>query len=308
MRVWLVRAALGLATLVLLAGCGGGGESTAADAARPVTTRATLEPSTHLFAEPVVARLDVIVDGDAVDPDGVEVTTDFEPYEVLAETSSREDFGGVTRLRHEFTLRCLLIACIPEVLQSAAGEDETGRGERTTIRLAPAAVSYEDAESGERRSRNAPWPTLESVSRITASDVPSFGFVFEASATPLAEPTYRLPPVALAGGLGALALALLALPVVLVVRWARARRPPPPEPVAELTPLERALALVEWASARENGRERREALEVLAVELDALERDALAARARTLAWSPGQPSADHAGDLVRSVQEVDGDA
>jgi hypothetical protein len=273
-----------------------------------VTTTTTLEPSTHLFAEPVVARLDVIVDGETVDPDGVDVTTDFEPYEVLAEATSRDDFGDVTRLRHEYTLRCLLIACIPEVLQSAAGEAETGRGERTTIRLQPATVSYEDRESGETRTRNAPWPALESVSRITASEVPSFGFVFEASATPLVEPTYRLPPAVLAGGLAALALALLALPVTLGVRWARSRRPPPPEPVAELTPLERALALVEWANGRENGRERREALEVLAVELDVLDLGELAFRARTLAWSPASPSADRAGELVRSVQEVDGDA
>lgn len=296
-----------VAVAVAAAGCGGGGDDGEGAPRRPVTARTSLTPSTHLFAEPVVARLDVVLDGDALDTDEVEVTTDFEPYEVLRERQTREDFGRVTRLRHEFTLRCLLIACIPEVLQSAAGEDETGRGERTTLRLAPATIAYTDPESGERRVRNAPWQSLESVSRITASEVPSFGFVFETSVTPLAEATFRIPPAALAGGLGALALALLALPAALFTRWARGRRPPPPEKYPELSPLERALALVEWANARENGSQRREALEVLAVELDDLDRRELAVQARELAWSPGPPSQSGAGALVESVRGSDGD-
>jgi hypothetical protein len=289
-----------------VAGCGDGGGDRDGEAARAVSARTSLTPSTHLFAEPVVARLDVVLDADAIDTDEVEVTTDFEPYEVLRERRTHEDFGRLTRLHYEVTLRCLLIACIPEVLQSAAGEAETGRGERATIRLAPARVAFDDPDSGERKVRNAPWPPLESVSRITASDVPSFGFVFKTSVVPLVEPTYRVPPAALAGGLAAAALALLALPATLVGRWARRRRPAPPQEAPELTPLERALALVEWANERERATERREALEVLAVELDALERGDLAGRARELAWSAGAPSPEGAETLVRSVRESDG--
>ena len=298
--------ACALGALVLaVAGCagGGGGEDTAPP--RTVTTRATLTPGTHLFAEPVVARLDVVVDAHTLDPDEVTVATDFEPYQVLRERRTAERFGRLTRLRHEFTLRCLLIACIPEVLQSAAGEAETGRGERTTIRLPAATIAYDDPERGER-SVSVPWPPLESVSRITASDVPEFGFVFKTSVTPLAAPTYRVPPTLLAAGLALGALALLALPAWLVVGWARSRRPPPPVVEPERTPLERALALVEWANGRQNGAERREALEVLAVQLELVGSGGLATRARTLAWSFSSPSPETATALVAEVRGSNG--
>lgn len=299
------RASAVLIAAVVAAGCAGGGESDEAAPARAVTTKSSLAPTTHLFAEPVIARLDVVVDGDALDAGLVEVETDFEPYEVLAETQAREDFGRLTRLRHEFTLRCLLIACIPEVLQSAAGEAETGRGERQTIRLPPATITYDDADEGER-TLTAPWPPLESVSRITGSDIPSFGFVFKTSVTPLAAPTYRISPNVLAAALVLGALALLALPVSLAAGWARSRRPPPPAEQPVLTPLERALALVEWANGRRNGTERREALELLAVELEVVDSAELASRARELAWSPASPSPETAAALVASVRGRDG--
>jgi hypothetical protein len=291
------------ATLVFAAaGCAGGGEEDGTAPPRAVTTKASLTPGTHLFAEPVVARLDVVVDGETVDPDQVAVETDFAPYEVLGAKRTSEDFGRLTRLRHEFTLRCLLIACIPEILQSAAGEAETGRGERTTIRLPAATIAYDDPEEGER-SVSVPWPPLESVSRITASEIPEFGFVFKTSVTPVAAPTYRVPPAVLAGALLLGALALLALPVWLLVGWARSRRPPPAVEAPELSPLERALALVEWANGRQNGAERREALEVLAVRLELVESGSLASRARALAWSPASPSRETATALVAAVRE-----
>lgn len=300
LRAWTV-----LATALAAAGCAGGGGSDEVAPPRAVTTKASLTPSTHLFAEPVIARLDVVVDGKTVDAGSVEVKTDFGPYEVLGEKRTSEDFGRLTRLRHEFTLRCLLIACIPDVLQSAAGEAETGRGERTTIRLPAATVTFDDPAHGER-TLTAAWPPLESVSRITGSDVPSFGFVFKTSVTPLAAPTYRAPPTLLAGAFVLGALALLALPAWLVVGWARSRRPPPAVVQPEQTPLERALVLVEWANRRQNGVERREALEVLAVELELVESSGLATRARELAWSPATPSSETAMALVAAVRGSNG--
>jgi len=293
------------ALALIVAGCAGGGGGDAAAPPRTVTTKTTITPSTHLFAEPVVARLDVVVDGDAIDPDEVAVETDFEPYEVLRERRMTEDFGRLTRFRYEYTLRCLLIACIPEVLQSAAGEAETGRGERTTIRLPAATITYDDPEQSAR-SLSVRWPPLESVSRITASGIPTFGFVFKTSVTPLAAPTYRVPPVLLATALLLGALALLALPAWLVVGWARSRRPPPSVEEPELTPLERALALVEWANEHRNGTERREALEVLAVELEGVDSERLAGRARWLAWSPASPTSEAAAELVAKVRGNDG--
>ena len=145
------------------------------------------------------------------------------------------------------------------------------------------------------------------MSRIKQSDVPDFGFVFKSSVAPLPEPDYRVSPTVLGAGLLAGALVLLALPAVLVIGWWRRRRPEPEVVVEpELSPLEKALRLVEWAGERENGTERREALEVLAVELEAVESDALADSARGLAWSPASPSPQAAISLVGQVRERNG--
>jgi hypothetical protein len=165
-------------------------------------------------------------------------------------------------------------------------------------------VLYTDDDGEARTLAMTRWPELVSVSRIKQSDVPSFGFVFKTSVTPLPEPDYPVSPQLLGVGLLVGALALLTFPAVLVVAWLRRRRPPPPEPEQEeeLSPLERALRLVEWTRTRENGAERREALEVLAVELEVNERPELAVAARALAWSPSTPSPDAAAQLAEEVR------
>ncbi|CAN5180732.1 hypothetical protein BH09ACT13_BH09ACT13_03500 [soil metagenome] len=303
MRLLLPVAAL----LVLAGGCAGGGEEQAdLPLGRQIAAKATFTPPVHLFAEPVVASVEVVVDRDHLDPAHVRLQTRFLPYEVKGVGRDREDRGRFTLLRYEYTLRCLRIACIPEILPSAAGAAETGRGERRTFDLTPARVLYDDPAGETRVLRTAGWPTLESASRIIPKDVPSFGFVFRTSVAPLPEPDYRVPPALLGAGLLAGALALIALPVGLGVGWLRRRRPTPPPEEPELPPLERALRLVEWARERENGEERREALEVLAVELESARKPELAVSARELAWSPAAPSPESAESLVTSVRESDG--
>jgi hypothetical protein len=304
-------APLAVVLAALLAGCGAD-EQAGADLpqGRQIAATASVDPGVHLFAEPVRARVAVVVDTEQLDPDRLELETRFLPFEVVEESESRESRGRLEVLRHEYLLRCTRIECIPEVLESAAGEAETGRGERQTIRIAPARVLYDDPEGENRTVARGVWPELVSVSRIRESDVPRFGFVFKTSVTPLPEPDYRVPPALLGGGLLAAALALLALPAVLMIGWLRDRRAAAPvaEPEPELTALERALRLVEWARAREDGSERREALEVLATELDDLERAELAGSARTLAWSAASPSPEAAGKLVASVRDEVEDA
>jgi len=304
MRVLLAPLA---ALLVLAAGCAGEEQPADLPLGRQLSVKATSTPSVHLFAEPVVAWLDVIIDSDHLDPARVRPQTRFLPYDVKAVVRKREERGRFTHLRYEYTLRCLRIACIPEILPSSAGKAESGRGERRSVNLPAARVLYDDPKGETRLLRSARWPTLVSVSRINASDVPRFGFVFKTSVTPLPEPGYRVSPTLLGAGLLAGSLALLALPAGLVVGWLRRRRPPPPvveEP--RLAPLERALRLVEWARASEDGGERRQALEVLAVELDAAENTQLAKAARALAWSPASPSPEAAARLVETVSETDG--
>jgi hypothetical protein len=289
-------------------GCAGSDEAGELPLGRQFSAQGTLTPTVHLFAEPVLARVDVLVDREHVDPAKVRLQTDFLPYDIQASSTRRTDRGRFTELRYEWLLRCLRVACIPEILPSAAGDDETGRGERRTFTLPAARVLYDDPDGEERTLTRAAWPELVSVSRIKQSDVPEFGgFVFKSSVAPLPEPDYRVSPTVLGAGLLGLALVLLALPAALLVGWWRRRRPEPEVVVEpELSPLERALRLVEWAGARENGTERREALEVLAVELEAVEHEALAGSARGLAWSPVSPSPEAAVTLVEQVRERNG--
>lgn len=302
-----MRRLLALAAAVAVLPACGGDEEAAADLplGKQIAATASFDQGVHLFAEPVRAQVEIVVDTEHLDPDRLELQAELLPYDVVEQSNALERRGRFAVLRYEYFLRCLRIACIPDILASAAGAAESGRGERQNISLPPARVLYDDPAGEQRTIARALWPGLVSVSRIRESDVPSFGYVFKTSVAPLPEPDYRVSPALLGGGLLVAAALLLALPVSLVTGWARRRRPASvdAEPGAELTPLERALLLVEWAREREDGVERREALEVLATELDALERDSLARSARTLAWSPASPAPESADDLVRHVRE-----
>lgn len=305
MRALAPLAAAGI--VLLAAGCGGDESRTELPLGRQISARASLTPGVHLFAEPVVARVDVVVDREHLDPDRIELRTEFLPYDIDEAREIREDRGRLTLLRYEYVMRCLRLACIPDVFSSAAGSAETGRAERRTLRLSPAEVVYDDPAGKERVLARPKWPDVVSASRIREGDVPRSGYVFKTSVTPLPEPDYRIPPTLLGAGLIAGALALLAVPVGVLVSWLRRRRPPRvvvAEP--ELTPLERALRLVEWACGRENGVERREALELLAFELDALDRMEAAGSARKLAWSAQSPSRDAASMLLEEMRAADG--
>lgn len=299
--------------VVLAAGCGGDDESKPLIAAsKTAVVRGQLEPDVHTFGDPIVARVDVILDRSKVDPDDVQLKTDFEPYEKVGVTRiEREDLGDYTLLRYTTTLNCLSQFCIPR----------TARGETTVSQLPgappflpgqqrdekvkyefPPAVVVAAAEPKDTTLGRVVWPPLRSLSRINWYDsrVVGQGFPFVSDVTPVSEPDYRISPTVLGLGLLGLALALLAIPGFLV--WDRRRRRVvrTAETGPALTPLERALMLVEWASRRPSVDERREALEALAYELDADER---AARARERGWSPPTPEPEEMTELVTSIRE-----
>ena len=205
-------------------------------------------------------------------------------------------------------LRCLTVACVPSRPASVLGGQE-GRGERRTFRFKPARSALRRPEAGElRQLRRVWWPPLDAISRLSATNtgVPAIGSApgaeFQATVTPVPEPSYRVP----AGLLGAVlfggAAALLALPAGLLAREVRRRRPEREEE-RELLPLERALLLVESARDRGNAEQQREALEALAFELDAETRRS--AREK-LARSPGRrptPAAERVTAAGRCGQE-----
>jgi hypothetical protein len=312
---------LGFAVVLALAvaGCGGDDSKPLIAANKTAVVRGEITPSVHLFGEPVVAQVDVILNRTKVDPADVQLKTDFEPYEPVGETrEERQHIGEFTVIRYTTTLNCLNERCIP---RTAAGETTVSqlpglppflpgqqRDEKVKFEFPPATV-VADAEPKDRTLGRVVWSPLRSLSRINWDDssVVGQGFPFVATVTPLPEPDYRISATVLGLGLLMLALALLALPFVLV--WARRRRHAGPRVKTgpAPSPLERALRLVEWASRRPSVDERREALEALAFELGHKEDGRTADRARKQGWSPPTPEPEKMTELVASIRE-EGDA
>jgi len=298
--------ALGLAVVGVGAGCGGA-EQARLPHGRSVSLATSLTPLAHLFAEPVTARADVFLDTRRLDPARIRVTTSFAPYEVLRVTRQRSDFDGLTRFRYLWTIRCLLIQCIPSVLPSAAGPQESGRGDRVSFQFAPVRALYRDPKGATRVVAAGRWPRLESVSRLNSTNIPGQGFVFKTHVLPLPPATYRISPTLLAILLLSAAALLLALPATLAVRWWKRRQPPPVEEAPPVPPLELAAQLVEWAAETDGaGPGHREALEKLAFELDASGGTELASEARGLAWAPASPSLPATEELVDAVRRSNG--
>jgi len=311
-------AALAVALLAFAAGCGGE-DTPPLPEGRFVASRGTLTPEVQLFAEPVVAKVDVIVDRERFDPDRVRITGDLKPYEREGDVvRERRDLGRYTHLHFELTFRCLTYDCLPEVgggppeplpggIPPPVGSQGGGFGERKTIEMGRTRVVYDDQEGTTRTIDAVDWRPLQSVSRLNfgRTDVTGIGFPFEASVTPLPAVSYRVTPGVLATGFLLAALALLALPAVLVARVLRREPEVVEESAPDLTPLERALALVEWARDR-SVEERREALEALATELDEERAHESADRARRLAWAPAAPTPEAMDELIRDVKEAGG--
>jgi hypothetical protein len=314
-----LTAALGVA-LLAVAGCGGDDETRPLIAAdKTAVVRGELVPDVHAFGDPVVARVEVVLDRSKVDPDDVRVSTDFDPYDKVGGTRvEREDLGDFTVLRYSTTLRCLTQFCIPQTFRGETTVSQIPgappflpgqqRDEKVKYEFPPAVVVAE-AGAKDKTLGRAVWPPLRSLSRINWYDsrVVGQGFPFVAGVTPVSEPDYRISPTVLGLGLLALALALLAVPGFLI--WDRRRRNAVHTVDAgpAQSPLERALRLVEWASRRPSVDERREALEALAFELDEEQGRATATRARAQGWSPPPPQPEEMTELVSTIRE-DSDA
>ena len=310
MRLTAVAVLVALAT----AGCGGDDSRPLIAASKAAVVRGEMIPNVHLFGEPVVARIDVILNREKVDPDDVRLKTNFEPYEPVGETElERRDIGDFTLIRYTTALTCLNENCIPRTF---AGETTVSqlpglppflpgqqRDEKVKFEFPPALLMA-DAEPKARTLGRVVWSPLRSLSRINwyDSSVVGQGFPFIATVAPLPEPDYRISPTLLGLGLLVLALTLLALPVWLVWDRRRRRAVPNGDRVTPLSPLERALQLVEWASRRPSVAERREALEVLAFEIG-IEDGQTAERAREHGWSPPTPEPEQMTELVSSIRE-----
>jgi hypothetical protein len=262
-----------------------------------ISANAFISPRTHMFGDPVTARLDLVFSRIFVPVESVHVKAAFTPYVLGSSTRTRTDHGKTTRLTYVYRLTCLRQACLPA-------------DERTT-KLPPAVVSYSIPGFGGPSHSNVNWPSVTVAARLGPADRerPEFRAVLR----PLPAATYRIRPTVLAALslAGALVLVLVAaallvpaLPRSLGLRrpsWLRRRTRP-------RTALEQALARLRAAAGANGAGDERRALEQLAVELAVSGETGLAGDARRLAWSPGRPGIEGVRDLEDEVERVIGEA
>jgi hypothetical protein len=243
-----------------------------------IAARTLLTPRSVLFGDPVRARVDVVVDREKIDPEGVELDTQFSPFIVQRERREREDFERWTRLVYTFDLDCLETACVPDTFEKP-------------IQFPQVIVRAEGAEQAE-----VEWPLFLISARVRETGAAAANAQEWRAAPVVAAPTYRLNPTLMLVLLVAAALVLLAVaaPALAVglrgMSLKRRRR---------LTALERALAVLEHAHAAE---EQRLALDRLADELRATGAGDLAVSARRLAWAEDAPGAQRTAELSADVR------
>jgi hypothetical protein len=274
-RLW-IAAAVGLAALGLalfLSLRGGGGN--AAVPPQAVTGITHLSRSGTLFADPLQASVEVLVDRRRVDPSRVGFTTKFAPFVTVGiPRVQREDSGRLTRLVYSVNLICLTNTCLSK-----------DKPEPIRVQFPPAEVFYLP-ETGERRKVELPWAGMVISGRTSDIDI--------AGGDPFLQPSWRATtdpfPVSytnspsflrtlsfVVGGL-LLAFGLFALLRFVVTTKLRLR---------VLSPLERAVVLVERTP--DDSPDRRKALELLSRELSKSGEPELALVARELAWAEPSP-------------------
>ena len=275
-----------------------GSSSEALERAQPLEARVVLSPRVVLFGDTVTARVQVALDRARIDPDSLRVETAFAPWQfVRAPQRIRRDADRATYVETVYVIRCLGPTCVPSRASSSR--------EFQAVEL-----TYDEVGGG-RGSTEIRWPVLVMNTRLVSDDFgrrDEYGTAWRADLATVPAASYRLPPALLValllGGAAALALgggrlAYSALP--------RREEPPAPEPPApppppDLTPLERALALLEEPTPLDGAAERRRALEFVAEHFDERDRS-LAASARALAWRSGQPAPAESVGLAERVRE-----
>jgi hypothetical protein len=280
----------------------GGGESTRAAEGQPLAARADMAPRRVFFGDTVTAEVEVELDPDRVDPDSVRLRVDFSPWRQVSEPRRVRQDGDTTTLSTTFVLRCLTLPCI------SPDEDVIDHN------FPPAQVTYTargglGAEPPE--SVAAPWPRVEGRARYSSRVAQAAsGAGWEADLVSLPELTFSVAPAVLIALLLAAGVLLAVAGALLVRRLlphrAAQRTSPPPaaRPERELTPLERALALLE-DPARVNGAgDQRRALELVAAVLTERGERSLGRTARALAWSAPVPGVEETSSVAERTRSA----
>ena len=274
-RLWLAAAVAlaALAVVLVLSLRGGGGNGAIPPQAVSGVTRLTR--SGVLFADPLQASVDVLVDRQRVDPSQVGFTTKFEPFVTVGlPRVTREDSGRLTRLVYTVDLICLTNTCLSK-----------DKPEPILAQFPPAEVFY-IPKTGGRHTVELPWIGMvisgRTSERDTAGGDPFLQPSWKATTDPFPvsygnSPSVLRPVLFVVSGL-LLAFGLFALFRFVVTTKLRLR---------VLSPLERAVVLVERTP--DESPERRKALQLLARELGKSGEPELALAARELAWSERSP-------------------
>ena len=289
--LWLVPAAAAAVVVVLVVGLAlgwNGSDGSAPPAARPFAATASLSNRTVLFGDPLVARLDIVLDPRAVAPGSVEVTPSFGTYRVVGR-SLRTTTAAGERLSYRYVLECLDPVCAPP-------------SARVEQRFQPTIVSYR-SRSGEAVKQRVAWPSYLLSSRLTEAERsrPGRNLRFDATPPPA---SYRIDPGTLRAFLAALA-GLFALGAAVMVGLALRPGAAADAAAPSESRLAQALRAVRTSTANGRPAERRKALGWLGRELRAVERPSEADEARRLAWSADAPTAKSAGEFVTEVETTE---
>jgi len=264
-----------VALAVIAAGSG-------AAAARELTVRTFVQPTSVGVGDPFVARVDVTL-ARGVDADAVRVDIDPGPFSALGAPSLEHlQAGGGALVRTTQRLACLEVECAPE---------ERARA----IVLPPARVRL--ATSGGVITARGRRAIVHVVPRVPAMALEASNPPFRRTTRPAA-PTYTASPELLAAA-GLTASVLLAL-LAVAAAAAGARRGGRRRPFA-VDPLARAIRLVRESAGRSTA-DRRRAAGLLARVLAERGTAPLARRAAALAWSAPPPAPSAAELLARAAE------
>ena len=254
-----------------------------------ISTR--INPRVHGIGDRITAEVVVLADTSVVDPDTIRPLIDYEPYDRVGpvQRTVTKD-GSVARFSYRYPLMCVSEACAPSE-DSPITELPTG------------TVFYRFREAPRPVGREIEWPQMTLLERASGEEVE--GGLWRVDAPAITPVSYRFSPGWLAALLFGASLAFLLVAAAIVWQFVERRREPEAEPVVDTrSPLERALDAARLASLNGAVPERRRALERVARELSALGEEELAARARTLAWSPDGASRQAVEDFARDALEA----
>src|SRR3954468_1226620 len=176
LRLGAAAAAVGVVAAVGVLLLAHGGAAPAAEPTQPVGARASFDRSAAQFGDALTARIDVVLDRDAVKPDTLKVTRDLAPLTILSSPSTARTVSGrVETVSITQRVACLTAPCLAR---------------RIVLPRVQVAVTGRD---GSPVTASVGWKRLPLGSRVAAADLEAADPRFAADTAP-ARPSYLLSP------------------------------------------------------------------------------------------------------------------